>query len=104
MTFNELYQGLKSLGVPVAYDHFTKETPLPFIVFLDAGKEIFIADEKIWTKKTNIRLELYFDKKDPDLEERLEKRLEEMGLIWEDEATYYIEDEKIYQHNYYFAI
>lgn len=104
MTFEELYQGLKKLGRPVAYDHFTEVPDLPFLAFIDEGKETFIADEKIWTKGTKIRLELYFETKCPDLEDRLEDILEEMGLLWEDEPTYYIDSERLYQHNYFFMI
>lgn len=104
MTFEELYQGLKKLSLPVSYDHFTEPVDLPFIVYVDNGRDTFVADEKVWTKQINIRLELYFSKKDPSLEESLEGRLDEMGLIWEDEATYYISEEKMYQHNYFFKI
>lgn len=104
MTFKELYQGLKKLGRPVAYDHFTETPELPFLAFIDEGKSTFVADEKIWTKQTKIRLELYFEAKDPGLEDKLENLLDEMGLIWEDEPTYYIDSERLYQHNYFFSI
>lgn len=104
MTFEELYTGLKKVNIPLAYDHFTQPTSLPFMVFVDEGKETFVADESVWAKQTRIRLELYFKSKDPKLEEKIEKRLDEMGFLWEDEATYYIEDERMYQHNYFFVI
>ncbi len=104
MTFEELYKALKTLNLPVAYDHFSKKTELPYLIFIDEGKNTFIADERVWTKETKIRLELYFETKSPSLEDRVEAKLDEIGLIWEDETTYYIETEEMYQHNYYFSI
>ena len=35
MTHKEIYELLKTLNIPVAYDHFVsnKEIPLPFVVY-----------------------------------------------------------------------
>lgn len=104
MSFDELYEGLKRLGRPVAYDHFTEAPEPPFLVFVDEGKETFLADRKIWTKSTKIRLELYFEMKSPEFEDRLEALLGDMGLLWDDAPTYYIDSERLYQHNYFFTI
>lgn len=106
MTFETLYKNLKALGHPVAYNHFNEKAPLPFLIFIDEGKGTFVADEKVWTKNTKIRLELYFEDKEKaiDLESRLEDLLDSLKLIWEDEETYFIPEEEMYQHNYYFSI
>lgn len=104
MNLEKLYQELKTLGRPVAYDHFSKRTPLPFLIYVDQGKSTFIADGKVWTNKRKIRLEVYSKNKDIDLEDRIESLLDRLEILWEDEPTYYIDDEKTYQHNYYFSI
>lgn len=100
MTFEELYKKLKSLGVPVAYDHFDKEQKAPFIAFLDVGKNTFIADGCVYTKNTNIQVELYTEEKALELEEKLESIFDQNHLIWSDEATTFIEDESLYEHIY----
>lgn len=92
------------MGVDVAYDHFEKAPSLPFIVYVDEGKESFIADSKIYTKKRNIRIELYTETKDLATEEKLENFLEENFKIFTDDETIYIKDQELYKHNYYISI
>lgn len=106
MTFQELYKALKTLALPVAYNHFDHPPSIPFLVFLDEGKDRFIADASIWTSMTRIRLELYFENGEefPALDEKIEVLLSGLGILYEDAETYYIPDEGLYQHNYYFKI
>lgn len=106
MTFEELYQSLKTIDLPVAYNHFDHPPSVPFMVFLDEGKNQFVADASLWTSMTSIRLELYFENGEdfPALDEKIEALLSNLSILFEDEATYYIPGEGLYQHNYYFKI
>lgn len=70
------------VGLPLAYDHFEKETACPFLLYFDDGKSRFLADNRIYHKRDNVRLELYTDSKDWELEEKLEDRLTDQGFIW----------------------
>lgn len=105
MTFNDFYKILKKdMGCPVAYDHFTSAPTIPFIVYIDEGAETFIADGQIYTRRQKIRVELYTDKKEPVLEQKLELCLSRIDPLWTDGETYYIPEEKMYQHNYFISI
>lgn len=101
MKMTEFYQALKTLDVPVAYNHFDAQPKsIPFIAYTDQGKDTFLADDTIYAKSTNIRIELYTTKKDLEMEEKLENLLDSIGLIWSDEPTIYIKSEKLFLHAY----
>ena len=94
----------KYMNIPVSYDHF-KDTPtIPFIAYIDTGKNTFVADGRIYTKSRNIRIELYTAKKDFNLEDKLESFLEDKFGVWEDDETIYIKEEDLFMHSYYVQI
>lgn len=105
MTLNDLYKELKQeLKIPVAYDHFEESPSVPFIAYVDEGKSVFIADRNVYTKKTKIRIELYTEEKDIELEEKLEELFYKKNIIFDDDATVYISKEKLYVHYYHISI
>ena len=65
---------LNNIGIPYAYDHFAEgEAPdPPFICYLLPGSDNFSADGKVYHKFTEVRLELYTDLKDPEVEQNAE--------------------------------
>ena len=85
---------LERIGLPFAYDHFAREQEPPFIVWRVPGSNNFSADGGVYLKTDNINIELYTDKKDPDLEKRVEAQLE--GIFYE-KSEVYIESEKLYE-------
>ena len=87
---------LERIGLPFAYDHFAKgEAPEPpFIVWRVPGSNNFSADGGVYLKADNIYIELYTDRKDPDLEERIEAALD--GIFYE-KSEVYIESEDLYE-------
>lgn len=102
MNYEELYKKLKEkFGVSVAYDHFESKPTLPFIVFVDEGKDGYEADNLNYFKFSKTRVELYTESKDLKFEERLENFFDEEELIFEDDGSVYIEDEKLYVHYYH---
>lgn len=105
MSLDEFYRLIsESLNIPVSYDHFKEAPTLPFIAYIDQGKDTFIADDRVYTKSTNLVIELYTEKKDFSLEEKLESFFESNFGRWEDDETVYIETENLYKHNYYIKI
>lgn len=85
---------LERIGLPFAYDHFARAQEPPFIVWRVPGSNNFSADGGVYLKADNINIELYTDKKDPDLEERVEAQLD--GIFYE-KSEVYIESEKLYE-------
>ena len=105
MDLNTFYDLIKAeFNIPIAYDHFNEPPTTPFIAYLDIGKDTFNADNCTFTKSTNIVIELYTDYKDLELEAKLESFLEKNFRYWEDEATVFIPEEKLYLHAYRFKI
>ncbi len=104
MTQQELYQALKSLGLPVAYSHFTETTgkPVPdppFITYLATYSSDFQADNRNYKKIRNFQVELYTSKKDLAAEKLLEDLLDELELPYTESETY-LESESLYQRIY----
>lgn len=96
MTLEELKELLKTTGLPVAYRSFPENEapPLPFICFLVANSNNFIADGIVYQKTDHILVELYTKQKDVESEGRVEQVLS--SFVWEKTETY-IDDEKCYQ-------
>lgn len=98
MPYEKIMEMLEEMGLPVAYHHFEEgEAPdPPFIVYLSPGSDNFSADGKVYFKIKELDIELYTDKKMPELEERLENILDAHSLFYEKTETY-IESEKMYE-------
>lgn len=99
MTLEKLYSILKATGYPVAYSHFEVKTKLPFITYLVDGSSNFFADNKVYKKIKNIKIELYTAEKNLEIEENLERLLDENEIAYETDGTW-IESEKLFQKIY----
>lgn len=102
MTYKELYDLLKTLNIPVAYDHFDskKEIVPPFAVYRMNAPETFKADENTYYRPHNYEIELVTEKKDPVLEQTIEDLLTNNNIPYDIDEEIWDEDEKIY-HNFY---
>lgn len=102
ITKERLYKEIKdTTNLPVAYHHFDTEPTIPFIIYIETERDRFKADNIIYSKERRFRVELYFEEKDYNIEEKLEQAFENINLIWEDEEDIYIEEEGLYMKNYY---
>ena len=101
MKYEELYNLLKTLNIPVAYDHFNSNKTVnpPFIVYREQTPDTFKADDKTYYRPYNFEIELITDKKDIDLESRVEVLLKD--IPYDIETGSWDEEEKIY-HNFYY--
>lgn len=94
---------LTEIGLPFAYHHFAEgESPdPPFICYLTPGSDNFAADGKVYYKIDEYHIELYTDRKDPELEDSVEAVLDGHGVFY-DKSEVWIESEKLYEVMYSF--
>lgn len=85
---------LGKTGVPVARNSFLKPQAPPYIVYAFSHSNNFAADSKVYLKRDNYQVELYTDKKDIALEEKLEGIFDAYGLVYDKTETY-LESEKL---------
>ena len=98
MTYSEILEMLEEAKLPLAYDHFAEgESPdPPFLVFLFPSSNNFSADGKVYQRIDALHVELYTDRKQPDLETRLEAVLDAHDVFYEKTETW-IESERLYE-------
>ncbi|MED4783443.1 hypothetical protein [Brevibacillus choshinensis] len=101
MTQADLFQELKSLGMPVAYDHFesTPEDPAPpppFITYQFSYSNDLLADNQNYLDIENFQIELYTAKKEPATEKKVQEKLKELRLPYS-KVEAWLDDEKLFQ-------
>lgn len=96
MTQAELFQALKTLGMPVAYGEFTQPTAPPFIVYQHAYSTGLMADNKNILDVGNFQVELYTKYKDPAKEKLVQDKLQEIELPYT-KREFFIESENLRQ-------
>ena len=98
MTYDNVIEMLEEAGLPLAYDHFAEgESPdPPFLVFLFPGTDNVFADDTVYKKIDQLNIELYTDKKDPEIETTIEDILLSHELSYE-KSEVWIESEKMYE-------
>lgn len=86
------------IGLPFAYDHFAEgESPdPPFLVYLYPNANPFSADGSVYHKSDTLHIEVYTDKKDISLEEKVEETLNLFGFFYLKSETW-IPSEKMYE-------
>lgn len=103
MTRAQIAGMIEAVGLPFAYDHFTKgEAPSgpPYICFLYPGRDDFAADDANYARVTALQIELYAREPDFTHEETLEAALTAAGLAYEKSGPGYIDEEKMYMTTY----
>ena len=98
MTHDEVVAFVEAVGLPWAYDHFAEgESPdPPFLVTLYPSADNFAADGIVYFSSNVLHLELYTDKKDVDVEAKVEAALTGQGLYY-DKSEVWIESERLYE-------
>ena len=98
MTIDEFKKVLEEADLPLAYDHFAEgESPdPPFLIFLSPREDTFGADNLVYAGFPEINVELYTDKKDPNLEMKIEKIFLEHEFYYVKSETW-IDSEKMYE-------
>ena len=98
MTLEELAELLEKTGFPFAYDHFAEgESPdPPFICYLLPGSDNFSADGRVYFRISEVRIELYTDRKDSGAEALVETVLDDAGIFY-NKSEAWIQSEKLYE-------
>lgn len=98
MEHKEVIKMINKMGLECAYHHFVEgEAPKPpFLVYLYPNSDNFSADGEVYFKINKLDIELYTDKKDVAIEEKVETILDEYGIFY-DKSEVWIETEKLYE-------
>lgn len=98
MTKADVLTMLKKIGIPIAYDHFAEgESPKPpFCVYLYPKADNFAADGVAFYKQDILHVEVYTNKKDVSLEDKIEAVFDEYGLFYA-KSEVWIQSEKLYE-------
>ena len=101
MTYDAIVEMLEEAGLPLAYDHFAEgESPdPPFLVFLFPSSDNFSADGIVYQRIDALHIELYTDRKQPDVERCLETVLDRHGVFYE-KTEVWIDTERLYEALY----
>ena len=96
---------LKEIGIPFAYSHFAEgESPEPpFLCYLLPRSDNFSADGAVYHKLSVVHFEVYTDKKDRALENRVEDVLDKNNIFY-NKSEVWINSEKLYEVIYSFEL
>lgn len=103
MTLEELKQRCVDAGLQYAYGAFKKSTEPPHLVAITTGTDNFMADNKVYLKKTPIQLDYTYLVKDLTMQNKIEDII--LGDIpWNKTEETYLSDEDVWQVSYFFEI
>lgn len=102
MEHKNLYNLLKKVNIPVAYDHFddNKKMEPPFMAYREQASDNFKADNKNYVSFFNYEIELVTCKKDIELEKNISNLLTENNIPFDKSNEIWDNEEKIY-HIFY---
>ena len=100
--YEKIYNLLKQLNIPVAYDHFDSNKAInpPLIVYREQSIDTFKSDNKSYFRDYDFEIELVTIKKEPNLQKRIENLLTDNNIPYDVSNEIWDEDEKIY-HIFY---
>ena len=96
---------LDEIGIPFAYSHFAEgESPEPpFMCYLLPRSDNFSADGRVYHKLSSVHFEVYTDKKDRALENRVEDVFDKNNIFY-NKSEVWINSEKLYEAIYSFEL
>ena len=96
---------LDEIGIPFAYSHFAEgESPEPpFMCYLLPRSDNFSADGAVYHKLSVVHFEVYTDKKDRTLENRVEDVFDKNNIFY-NKSEVWINSEKLYEVIYSFEL
>lgn len=97
MTSQEVNSMVESVGIPSAYYKFEDDTgqDTPFICFFYGGSNDVTADNINYVRVERLYIELYTDQKDFALEAKVEKTLNDNGIVFA-KSQDYIDTERMH--------
>lgn len=92
-TIVELLEGLPVNDVVYMTNSAKVETP--YIAYYGDGADTMQADNHNYFRENTYLVQYYFDKKDEELERKIEERFDENHLVWTKSPDVYIPEDKI---------
>ena len=98
MTYEQIAEMMEEMGLPFAYHHYAEgESPEPpFLLFLSPRENPFSADNVAYFSCKQLDIELYTDKKLPELEEQVEAVLAQHEIYYT-KTELFIDSEELYE-------
>ena len=93
----------EATGVEWVYSHFKNGHALPYIAYIGAGQNKFMAGDRTYWRSDTYQVELYFRNKDPELEEAVEDAIIAGGWSFDKSDDASLDDEGIYLVYYFLA-
>ena len=89
---------MEEMGLPFAYHHYAEgeSTAPPFLLFLSTRENPFSADNVAYFSCKQLDIELYTDKKLPELEEQVEAVLAQHEIYYT-KTELFIDSEELYE-------
>ena len=103
MTLEELKKRCEKASFKYAYGQFKNTVEPPHLVAVIIGTDNFMADNRVYKKKTPIKLDYTYIDKDVEEQNKLEDEI--LGdIAWNKTDETYLSDEEIWQVSYFFEI
>ena len=104
MTQAELIAAIKErLDLHLDRDHASVGVKVPFLVINCSQPDNFVADNRVFVEKDDITLTLYCFEISQELEAPIKALFYDLGIAWTRQETY-INDEKVWEVEYYFQL
>lgn len=102
MKLSEFAEILEQAGLPVTYHAYQDGNvpDLPYLVYFESNPIVSAADNTVNHQIKSVVVELAFEKKDEDSEERLEELWSNHELFFEAQEETFIETERLYVKPY----
>lgn len=94
-----IFDLLKTINIPVAYDHFVSKEKPPFIVYSCVSGDAFYADNTVYYDNRSYDINLITEIKDIELERRIETLFNDNKITYVKDENF-ISSEMIYQITY----
>lgn len=103
ITLEELKIRAKNAGFQYAYGGFDNTVKPPHLVAYCVETTNFFADGKVYIKKTPIKLDYTYLKKNLQEQNKIEDEILK-DLTWKKSEEYFLSSENVWQVSYYFEI
>lgn len=102
MKLSEFAEILEQAGLPVTYHAYQEGNvpDLPYLVYFESNPIVSAADNTVNHQIKSVVVELAFEKKNEDSEERLEELWSNHELFFEAQEETFIETERLYVKPY----
>lgn len=103
MTLKELKEKCESQGFKYAYGIFKQPVEPPHLVAFTSDTDNFMADNKVYFKKTPINLDYTFIDKNIEEQNKIENEILS-DIAWNKTEETYLKDDGVFQVSYFFEI